>query len=993
MLVVLLGGLWSYGRLGRAEDPVFTVKTMLVQAGWPGATLDETEAQLTDRLERALQEVPRLDQLRSVTRPGSTIIQVQLTGETPAAEVADLWYQVRKKVGDIRATLPQGATGPFFNDEFGTTFGIVYAFTADGFSPRELRDQVEDIRSRLLGLPEVQRIDILGAQDERIHVEFSARRLAALGLSPATLVEALRAQNAVLPSGRVVTGEEVITLQVSGAFRDEAALAEASFSANGRLFRLADVATVRRGLADPPQPMMRYRGEPALGLAIAMRDGGDIIALGQTLRRAMAAITAELPLGIEPHLVADQAATVDRAVGDFLRSLAEAVAIVLGVSFLALGWRAGMVVALAIPLTLAMVFPLMLWGGIDLQRVSLGALIIALGLLVDDATTTVDVMVTRLAAGDDRFRAASFAYDSLAFPMLTGTLVTWAGFLPIGFARSSAGEYTFSLFAVVGMALVTSWLVAVLFTPVQGVALLRPPPPGAAKGPGAGMRLYQRLLRLALRRRLATIALTLGLFAASLAGFRLLGQEFFPASDRPEIVVDLRARQNASILQSASLSARLDALLQDDADVAHWTSHVGQGSPRFYLPLNVPMTSDAIAQTIIVARDFAGRERLRHRLERQLEDTIPEAVSQVYPLALGPSTDWPLQYRVSGPARDVVRAQAMRLATAIGEEPQARQVNFDWMEPARLVRLEVDQEQARRAGLTSQQLGAFLDGVLAGTVVTQIRDGRYLIEVVTRAEAAERLSLDSLASLQLPLPGGASLPLGQVARLDYLQDDPVVWRRDRQPTITVLASLPPGVLPSAVHAALQPRLEAFAAGLPPGYRLETGGVVEESARSSASVLAVVPAMLLVVVTVLMLQLQSFQRLFLVLSVAPLGLIGIVAGLLLSGRPLGFVAILGILSLIGMIARNAVILIDQIETERAGGTPGPEAILAAASSRFRPIMLSAAATVLGMIPIAFTPFWGPMAFAIMGGLAVATLLTLLFLPALYAAWFRIQADQA
>ncbi|RVG73125.1 efflux RND transporter permease subunit [Sinorhizobium meliloti] len=989
MIVLVAAGIWSYLHLGRSEDPVFTVKTMVVQAQWPGATLEETVQQLTERLERKLQETPQLDVLRSFTRPGISTIFVQLRGDTPARDVPEIWYQVRKKVDDIRGSLPVGVLGPAFNDEFGDTYGIVYAFTADGFTERELRDYVEEIRSELLRVPDAAKVNIVGAQDERIFIEFSTERIAALGLHPSTLIDAVQAQNAVRPAGVLQTGQESLSVQVGGAFRSEEELSAVTFAADGRLFRLSDIATVRRGYVDPPQPSFRFNGETAIGIAISMKEGGDIITLGRQVRQAMARITANLPVGIEPHLVADQAATVDEAVSDFLRSLWEAIAIVLAVSFLALGVRAGAVVALAIPLTLAMVFPLMMMAGIDLQRVSLGALIIALGLLVDDATTTVDVMVTRLDQGDSSESAATFAYTSLAFPMLTGTFVTWAGFLPIGFARSSAGEYTFSLFAVVGMALVTSWIVAVVFSPLQGALLLRPTKRPQATGPGAVLRAFQRVLAIALRARWITIVLTLAIFAGSILGFSFVEQEFFPASDRPELVIDLRTRQNASIYQSDQLASQLDNLLRDDPEVSRWSTNVGQGAIRFYLPLNVQMPSDAISQTIVVAKDLAARERLRQRLETALERDFPGVVSQVYPLALGPSTDWPLQYRVSGPDVTKVRALAFRVADVLGSDPRARNVNFDWIEPARVIRVNVDQDQARLLGVSSQALGAVINTVMSGVTVTQLRDDRYLIDVVVRAEAEQRVSLDTLSSLQVPISDGRTVPLVQFASFEYLQDYPVMWRHNRVPTINVMAATSSGTLPSAVDRAVQTRLVSLRKELPAGYRLETGGIAEESALSQASVLAVVPLMVLAVLTILMIQLQSFQRLFLVLSVAPLGLIGIVAGLLLSGRPLGFVAILGILSLIGMIARNAVILIDQIETERAQGAAGWDAIISATCSRFRPIMLSAAATVLGMIPIAYTVFWGPMAFAIMGGLAVATLLTLLFLPALYAVWFGIQ----
>jgi multidrug efflux pump subunit AcrB len=990
MIVLAALGTLSYLRIGRNEDPAFTIKTMVVQANWPGATLDETLQQVTDRLERTIQEVPDLDFLRSFTRPGATTIFVNLREDTPASRVPDLWYEVRKKVSDSRRELPQGLIGPGFNDEFGETFGIVYAFTADGFTRRELRDYVEDVRSRLLHASDVESIKLIGTQDERIFIDFSPELLSSLGLHPTALIAALAARNAVRPAGTIQTVDDAMRVRVSGAFQSEQDIMAANFAANGRIFRLSDLATVHRGYADPPQPEFRVDGREAIGLGISMRTGGDIIALGRNIRRAMAEIEADLPVGIEPFLVADQAATVHDAVNEFLRALLEAVGIVLVVSFLSLGVRAGAVVAFAIPLTLAMVFPAMMWLGVDLQRVSLGALIIALGLLVDDATTTADVMVSRLQAGDEPHVAASFAYKTLAFPMLTGTFVTWAGFLPVGFARSSAGEYLYSMFIVVGLALVLSWLVAVIFTPLLGVLILRPPK--QRSGPGPVIRTFRRLLEAAMRARWITVGTTLGLFVLSLWGLRFVDREFFPASDRPEVMIDLRLPQNASIQASSALAARLDAVLAAEPDIRHWTTNVGQGAIRFYLPLNTQLPNDAISQTIVVAKDFAARKRLEAKLRDRLAQDFPSAVARVYPLGLGPSADWPIQYRVSGPDLTQVQSIALRVAGILSSDPWARTVNFDWIEPARVIRLHLDQDKARLLGINSDELSGFLNAGLAGTPVTQVRDGRYLVDVVARAGEG-RLSPAILEGLQVPIADGRTVLLSQFATFDFEQEYPQVWRRDRLPTLTVQADTAPGALPEGITARLADKIADLDRTLPTGYRVVVGGPAELSANSRQSIMAVVPVMLLVVISILMIQLQSTSRLLLVLSVAPLGMIGIVGGLMLSGRPLGFVALLGALSLIGMIARNAVILIEQIESEQRDGQPAWEAVIAAASSRMRPILLSAAATVLGMIPIAFTVFWGPMAFAVMGGFAVATVLTLLFLPALYVAWFGIRRPQS
>lgn len=989
MLVIAVAGIWSYSRLGRSEDPDFTVKTMVVQTAWPGATVSDTLEQITDRIERKLQETPSLDYLKSYTTAGQATIFVNLKDGTPPTQVPDIWYQVRKKVGDIRNTLPQGVVGPAFNDEFGDTYGIVYGFTADGFTHRQLRDYVEDVRKQLLQLPDVSKIDVLGAQDERVYVEFSSETLAGLGIDRSALIAALQAQNAVTPAGVVQTGDEKILVRVSGAFRSERDMLEVNFVANGRMIRLGDIARVTRGPTDPAQPMFRVNGREGIGLAIAMRKGGDVLALGRNVARAMTEITANLPVGIEPTLVADQPVTVKHAVDDFMEALWEAVAIVLGVSLVSLGLRAGAVVALSIPLVLAAVFVAMTFFGIDLQRISLGALIIALGLLVDDAMITVETMVTRLERGDDKECAATFAYTSTAFPMLTGTLVTVAGFVPIGFAHSAAGEYTFSIFAVVAIALIASWIVAVLFAPLLGVWVLKKPRAAHAEQPGPIMRAFRRFVVLAMRARWVTVLVTLALFGLALYGTRLVPQQFFPASDRPELLVDLQLPENASIYATRDVAGRLDKLLTGDRDVDHWSTYVGQGAVRFYLPLNVQLPNDFFAQAVVVTKGVEQRERVKARLEHALATEFPAVVGRVYPLELGPPVGWPLQFRVSGPEPAHVRAIAFNVAQVIAAAPGADNVNYNWMEPARTVRIQVDQDQARLLGLSSQDLAQSINTVLSGVTATQVRSGIWLVDVLVRASAEQRMSLATVRGLQVPLPNGRTVPLSQIASVDYGQEYPIVWRRDRRPTVTVQADVMPGTQADTVMQALAPKITALNASLPSGYRIEVGGTVEESSKAQASVAAVLPLMLILILTVLMLQLQGFSRLFLVLSVAPLGLIGVVAALLLADKPLGFVALLGVLALTGMIARNSVILIDQIEKEKAHGRHPWDAVVEATTHRFRPILLTAAAAILGMIPIAPTIFWGPMAYAIMGGLAVATLLTLVFLPALYVMWFRIK----
>jgi len=994
MIAAVLAGTISFVRLGRAEDPLFTFRTMIVFAAWPGATIEETLLQVTERIERKLQETRHLDRVRSYTTAGVTTMFVDLKQSTPPKEVPDIWYQVRKNIGDIRGTLPAGVVGPGFNDDFGDTYGIIYGFTADGFTHRELRNYVEDTRSRLLAVPDVSKIEILGAQDEQIFLEFSTARLAGLGLAYSALLAQLQTQNLVRPSGVLQTGDERIFLRVSGGFESEDDIKGVNLVVGDRLVPLRDIAQVRRGFSDPPLPLFHVNGKAAIGLAIAMRDGGDILALGANLKKEMADIRAALPVGIEPFLVSDQAVTVDLAINDFMTSLWQAIVIILAASFLSLGVRPGSVVALAIPLTLAIVFAIMEILGIDLQRISLGALIIALTLLVDDAMTTVDAAIRRLAAGDSKEAAATFAYKTLAAPMLSGTLITIAGFVPIGFARSSAGEYTFSIFAVVGIALVTSWLVAVTFAPVIGMAILKPPKTtGGEDKPGLMMRAYRGLLVGAMRAKWLTIAVTIAAFAGSLYLLRFVPEQFFPASDRPELVVDLTLRQNASIYASEDVAKKLEAALAKDQDIDHWSTYVGRGAIRFYLPLNVQLANPFFAQVVIVAKGFEERKRVHERLEKLLAEEFPDVVARVAPLELGPPVGWPIQYRVSGPDKDEVTQIAQRLAQVVAANPQARHVNFDWMEPARQLRLKIDQDQARSLGVSSATIAAVLNAAITGSTVTQVRDDIYLVNVVARAVDQERAAVTTLRSLQVPIPGGRMVPLSQFASFEFGEEYPLGWRRDRVPTLTVRADTVPGALPDPVVEALEAPIAELAKSLPKGYRIDLGGIAEESAISQASVFAVVPVMILIMLTVLMFQLQSFRTLFVVLAVLPLSIIGVVLALLVFNRPLGFVAILGILALLGMIAKNAVILVVQIETDRAEGKNVWDAVIAAASSRLRPLTLTAFSTVLGLIPIAPTVFWGPMAFAIMGGLLIGTLLMLVFLPTLYVTVYGGKRDAA
>jgi multidrug efflux pump subunit AcrB len=986
MIVAVAAGTLSFLRLGRGEDPAITIRTMIVAAAWPGATVEETLKQVTERLERTLQETRHLRRVRSYTTAGQTTIFVDLEQNAPPSEIADVWYNVRKKIGDMRGALPQGVVGPFFNDDFGDTFGIIYAFTADGFTFRELRDYAEAARSRLLQVKDVSKIEVLGAQDEQIFIEFDTEKLAGLRLDYANILATLQAQNQIRPAGVIQTQQERVFLRVTGAFESERDLEAINFVSGERIFRLGDIATVRRGFVDPPQPMFRVNGTPAIGLAIAMRDAGDILELGRNIRTEMDDIRTSLPIGVEPVLVADQAVSVDVAIGDFMTSLWQAIVIILVCSFVSLGVRPGAVVALAIPLTLAIVFAVMNVAQIDLHRISLGALIIALTLLVDDAMTTVDAMIRRLGAGDSMDDAATFAYRTLAAPMLIGTLVTISSFVPIGFAQSSAGEYTFSIFSVVGISLIVSWLVAVLFAPIIGKALLKAPKADAEAKPSKLLNAYSAFLSAAISAKWVTIALTVVAFVAALFLSQYVPRQFFPASDRPELTVDMTLRQNASIYATEAQAKRFETLLSDDPDVDHFSTYVGRGAIRFILTFDVQLANPFFAQFVIVAKNLEARERLQQKLESVLAEQFPEIVARVSPLELGPPVGWPLQYRITGPDKDEVRRIALEFAGVLGSDPRTRHVHFDWMEPARQVRVNVDQDEARRLGVSSRALASVLNAAVTGSTVTQLRDDIYLVNVVARATDDQRVSFEALSAIQVPTPAGRMVPLRQFATFAEEQEFPLVWRRDRVPTLTVRADVMHGVLPDAVVGALAPKVADFAAKLPRQYKVATGGLYEESAISSASVFAVVPLMILLMLATMMLLLVSFRRLAMVVALLPLGLIGVVVTLLVFNRPLGFVAILGILALIGMIAKNAVILVVQIETDRAEGKGVREAVMASATGRLRPMILTAISTVLGLIPIAPTVFWGPMAFAIMGGLLVATLLTLILLPVLYVVVF-------
>ncbi|EGH96154.1 AcrB/AcrD/AcrF family protein, partial [Pseudomonas amygdali pv. lachrymans str. M302278] len=893
MFVALLMGVFSYMKLGREEDPSFTIKTMIIQTRWPGATVDETLEQVTDRIEKKLEELDSLDYVKSYTRPGESTVFVYLRDTTNAKAIPEIWYQVRKKVDDIRGQFPQGLQGPSFNDEFGDVYGSIYAFTADGFSMRQLRDYVEKVRADIREVPGLGKVEMIGQQDEVLYLNFSTRKLAALGIDQSQVVQSLQSQNAVTPAGVIEAGPERISVRTSGQFASEKDLATVNLRINDRFYRLSDIADITRGYTDPPKPLFRFNGKPAIGLSIAMQKGGNIQAFGKALHERMDATTAELPVGIGVHKVSDQAEVVNKAVGGFTSALFEAVIIVLLVSFVSLGFRAGLVVACSIPLVLAMVFVFMEYSGITMQRISLGALIIALGLLVDDAMITVEMMVTRLEMGETKEQAATYAYTSTAFPMLTGTLVTVAGFVPIGLNNSSAGEYTFTLFAVIAVAMLVSWVVAVLFAPVIGVHILSANIKPKSEEPGRIGRAFNSSMLWAMRHRWLAIGITVGLFAASLFSMQFVQNQFFPSSDRPEILVDLNLPQNASINETRKVVDRFEASLKDDPDIERWSTYIGQGSVRFYLPLDQQLENPFYAQLVIVSKGLEERGALTARLQKRLRDDFVGIGSYVQALEMGPPVGRPLQYRVSGESIDKVRQHAIELATLLDHNPHVGEVIYDWNEPGKVLRIDINQDKARQLGLSSEDVAKLMNSVVSGSTVTQVRDDIYLINVVGRAEDAERGTPETLQNLQIVTPTGTSIPLLAFATVGYELEQPLVWRRDRKPTITVKGSVRDEIQPTDLVNQLKPEIDKFAAGLPVGYKVATGGTVEESSKAQGPIASVAPLMLFLMATFLMIQLHSVQKMFLVASVAPLGLIGVVLALIPTGTPLGFVAILGV----------------------------------------------------------------------------------------------------
>ncbi len=1005
MILVLGGaGTYSYLNLGRAEDPSFTIKSMVVNVAWPGATATEIQSQVADKIEKKLQELPFLDRVETYSQPGLSFIQVYLIDRTPPAKVKELWYQVRKKVGDIKGDLPAGVIGPNFNDEYGDVYSAIYMLSADGLSLAALKTRAEDIRQQLLRVPNVNKVDIIGERPQKIFIELNHAKLATLGITPQQIFDSVARQNAVTSGGAVDTSADRINLRVTGAFSGTEAIAAVPVQADGRVFRLGDIASVSRGYEDPATFIVREGGKPALGLGVSMQDGANIITLGEDLKTAMAGIVAELPVGIEVTQIADQSGIVEHSVSEFIETFVEALGIVLLVSFLSLGWRAGIVVALCVPLVLAIVLTIMYTAGIDLHRITLGALIIALGLLVDDAIIAIEMMVVKMEQGWDRARAATFAWTSTAFPMLTGTLVTAAGFLPVGFAKSSAGEYAGGIFWIVGIALLASWVVAVLFTPYLGLVLLPDlakldlAKPGTHGNPDAiyDTRIYRglrRVIELALRWRKAVVAVTVSMFVVAIAGFGLVQQQFFPTSTRTELFFELRLPEGTAIGVTDAAAKKAEQLLAGDPDIVTYTSYVGQGSPRFWLGLNPVLPNPSFAQIVVVTKDIEARERVKARLERALADGVmPKARARVDRFTFGPPVGFPVQFRVVGPDPLKVRGIAEQVRAVMAENPDIIDPHLNWNEQVKSIRLEVDQDRARALGLTPQDVSQMLQTLLSGYVVTQYREGIEHIDVIARAVPSERLELDRLPSLTIVTRNGVAVPLSQIARLNYEFEEPILWRRNRDIVLTARGDVVDNVQAPDVTNAVLPKLRAIKAALPYGYRIETGGSIEESVKANVALAVVFPVMAIAMLALLMVQLQSFSRLALVFVTAPLGLIGATGALLVSHRPFGFVALLGLIALAGMIMRNTVILVDQIDRDIAAGHGRHRAVIAATIRRARPVALTALAAILGMIPLASSVFWGPMAITIMGGLLVATVLTLVVVPALYALWFRVRVDE-
>ena len=991
-LLIAIGGTLAYFQLGQREDPDFTIRYMVIRTLWPGAGAEQVDREVTDRIERKLQETPYFYISTSYSKRGESLIVLQVKESAPADRVADAWYQVRKHIGDIRGTLPPEIIGPFFNDEFGDVFGSIYAFTADGFTHSELRDYVETVRQRLISLPNVAKIELVGVRPDKVFIEVSQQKLAQLGIGVPEIAAALQGQNAVQSAGTVTTAVFSVPVQVTGNFTSVEAIAATPLRANGNTIKIGDIARVYRGYADPPEQIMRYRGKEAIGLAVSMTKDGDVLKLGADLKRRMQDIKAELPLGVEFAQVSDQPHVVKESVAEFMTALGEAVAIVLLVSFVALRLRAGLVVAVTIPFVLAATFLLMLYFKIDLHRISTGALIIALGLLVDDAMIAIEMMARKLEEGFDKFSAATFAFKSTSMPMLTGTLITVTGFLPIATAKSATGEYTFAIFAVVAIALLVSWVAAVIITPFLGYSFLK-----EHKGVNTSRAVYdtpfyrrfRNLVDGCIEHRKLVIGVTLAAFLLGGFGMGLTEKQFFPSSNRIELMVELWLPEGSSLAATETQVNRLEAILEKDPDVATYVSYVGNGSPRFFLSMDQKLFRTNFDHTIVLTKNLAARERVVQTLRKALAKDFPGIRGRVERVPLGPPVNYPVQFRVTGPRIQTLKTIADEVAVVMRQDVHTLDVNVDWGERVPALHVQIDQDKARALGVTTQSVSQTLQGVLSGVTVGQYRDKDRLIDIDVRAIPSERTDLSALGEINVRTASGRYVPLAQVGKIEQIFEEPIIWRRNRELTVTARSDIVDGVQAPDVSMAINPRLDAIRAKLPPGYRIDVGGAWEENSKAQVSINSGYPLMIALTLTLLMLQLQSFSLTFMVALTAPLGIVGVALALLLFHQPFGFVALLGTIALSGMIMRNSVILIDQIQQDIRAGQPLWIAIRESAVRRLRPILLTAAAAIMAMIPLTQSVLWAPMAYAIMGGLFIATVQTLLFVPALYAAWYRVK----
>ncbi|EKA69502.1 efflux RND transporter permease subunit [Acinetobacter baumannii] len=1019
MLLLGIIGAISYSKLSQSEDPPFTFKVMVVQTYWPGATAKEVSTLVTDRIEKELMTTGQYDKIMAYSRPGESMVTFVAKDSLTSAQIPDVWYNVRKKVNDIRHELPSGVQGPFFNDEFGDTFGNIYVLTGKDFDYALLKEYADRLQLQLQRVKDVGKVELIGLQDQKIWIEISNTKAVQLGIPVSAIQEALQKQNSMASAGFFETGTDRIQIRVSGQLQSVDDIKKMPLLVGDKTIQLGDVADVYRGFSQPAQPRMRFMGDNGIGIAVSMRKGGDIIALGKNLETEFAQLQKTLPLGMKLQKVSDQPVAVQRSIHEFVKVLAEAVIIVLLVSFFSLGFRTGLVVAFSIPLVLAMTFAGMNLFDVGLHKISLGALILALGLLVDDAIIAVEMMAIKMEQGYSRIKAAGFAWKTTAFPMLTGTLITAAGFLPIATAQSSTGEYTRSIFQVVTIALLVSWVAAVLFVPYLGEKLLpdftktghqapwyvrlwarvtkKPQPQTVAISQGHHYDPYQSSFYLRFRKmvefcvtyRKTVIATTVGIFVLSVLMFKMVPQQFFPPSNRAEILVDLKLEEGASLTATEQAVKKVEQFLSKQKGIDNYVAYVGTGSPRFYLPLDQQLPQASFAQFVVLASSLDDRDEIRRSLETQIKQLLPQVRTRVSLLENGPPVGYPLQYRVSGEDLNLVRKEAQQVARVISENPNTTNVHLDWGEPSKIISIQIDQDRARQMGVSSLDLANFLNASITGSAIEQYREKRELIEIRLRGDKAERVEVASLASLAVPTANGTTVPLAQIAKIEYKFEDGLIWHRNRLPTITVRADIRTNLQPATVVGELAESMDKLRAELPSGYLIEVGGTVEESARGQSSVNAGMPLFLAVVMTLLMIQLKSLSRATIVFLTAPLGLIGVVLFLLLFNKPFGFVAMLGTIALSGMIMRNSLILIDQIEQDRQAGHPTWEAIIDATVRRFRPIILTALAAVLAMIPLSRSIFFGPMAVTIMGGLIVATLLTLFFLPALYAAWFKVK----